>query len=191
MAETQNESIAATYAKALLATTEKAGVTATVLTELESLVRDVLGHQPKFTEALASPRIASEQKLQLIDHACGGRMSSELVRFLKVVARQGRFALMPAIAASYRKQVNDQAGRAEVTVVTAAAMTDDLLDRVKQTLESHLKRPIDLQTEINDALIGGMVVRVGDTVYDASIAGKLNRMRKTEVKNTAAKLQKS
>ena len=81
MAESQNESIAATYAKALLATTEKSGETAGVLAELESLARDVLAHQPRFAEALSSPRIGDDEKLGLIDRTLGGRVSPTLLKF--------------------------------------------------------------------------------------------------------------
>jgi len=189
--ETQQESVAATYAKALLGTTEKLGTTASVLDEMESLVSDVLTAQPKFQQALASPRLATEDKVALLDRTLSGRVSSELLRFLKVVAKHGRFGALPAIAKSFRRQVNELAGRVQVSVTTAAPLDGEMRDRVAQTLESRLGKPVDLKAEVDDSLIGGMVVRVGDTVYDASVAGRLNRLRQTAIKNTAARLQRA
>lgn len=191
MAETQHESIAATYAKALLATTEKSGATAAVLADLESLVGDVLDAQPRFTAALSSPRLATGDKIGLIDRVLGGRVSADLLRFVKVVARHGRFAALPAIAKSFRKQVNDLAGRTEVIVTTAQPLADDLRARLASALEGRLGKQVDLRTEIDRSLIGGMVVRVGDTVYDASLSNRLDRLRQAAIKNTAARLQRA
>lgn len=191
MADTQHESIAATYAKALLGTTEKSGETANVLGELESLARDVVAGQPRFTKALSSPRLANDQKLALLDRTLGGRVSPTLLKFLKVVARHGRFNAVQQIAKSYRNQVNEKLGRAAVTVTTAQPLDDDLRARVMQAVEARLGKQVDLQTEVDGSLIGGMVVRVGDTVFDASIANRLDRIRKTAIKNTAARLQRT
>lgn len=185
----QHESVAAAYAKALLATTEKSGSTADVLSDLESLVRDVLDQQPKFAAALASPRLSTEEKLGLIDKVFGGRLSPELLRFVKVVARHERLAALPAISRTYRRLVNDALGRAAVTVITAEPLAADLRSQVTATLEARLGKPIDLTTQTDPSLLGGMVVRVGDTVYDASVAGRLDRQRRGAIKNSARRLQ--
>ena len=191
MAETQNESIGATYAKALLATSEKSGETADVLTDLEALVRDVLASQPRFAEALSSPRISNEEKLAMIDRTLGGRVPPTLLKFLKVVARHGRFNVLPAIAARYRNQVNELAGRAAVTIITAEPMDAGIRSQVEQTVQQRLGKPIDMRAEVDESLIGGIVVRVGDTVFDGSIANRLERLRQTAIRNTAAKLQRT
>jgi F-type H+-transporting ATPase subunit delta len=191
MADTHHESIAATYAKALLATTEKSGGTADVLGDLESLVSDVFAGQSRFTDALSSPRLAVEEKLGLIDRTLGGRISPTLLNFLKVIAQHDRFGALATIAKSYRHQVNDMSGRAEVTVTTAQPLDADLRERVIQTLEARLGKQIDLRSEVDESLIGGIVVRVGDAVFDASVLNRLDRMRQTAIKNTASRLQKA
>ena len=189
MAETQNESIAATYAKALLATSEKTGETADVLADLESLVRDVLATQPRFAEALSSPRIGEDEKRALIDRTLGGRVSPTLLKFLKVVAQHQRFNVLPAVAQGFRKQVNELAGRAEVTVTSAQPLDETLRAQVTQAVQQRLGRQVDLRTQVDESLIGGIVVRVGDTVFDGSIANRLDRLRQTAIKNTAARFQ--
>ena len=191
MADTQQQSIAATYAKALLATTEKSAATDGALDQLQSLVRDVMESQPRFVAALSSPRLATDEKVGLIDRTLGGRVMPTVLNFLKVVARHGRFGMLPAIVRSYRKLVNEKAGRAEVLVRTATPLPDDLRGNVVAALESRLGKQIDLQTEIDPSLIGGMVIRVGDTVFDGSIANRLERLRQTAIKNTAARLQRA
>ena len=191
MASTQNESIGATYAKALLATSEKSGETAGLLSELESLVADVLTQQPRFADALSSPRLSKDEKLSLIDRTLGGRVSPTLLKFLKVVATHGRFNALPAIAESFRHQVNERSGRAAVTVTTAQPLDGDLRGQVEQAVAKRLGKEVDLRTQVDESILGGIIVRVGDTVFDASIANRLDRIRRTAIKNTAAKLQRT
>ena len=199
MAETSNtheapdagqQAVAAAYAKALLAATEKSGNTAKVLEDFEALVRDVLAKQPRFADALASPRLAIDDKLRMIDSVLGGRVAKELLNFLKVVAKHERLAALQEISRKYRGLFNDAYNRVRVIVTTAEPLTSELRTRVAGAMKSKLGREVDLALEIDPSVLGGMVVRVGDTVYDSSLANRLDRQRQATIKNSIARLQK-
>ncbi len=177
------------YAKALLGATEKAGNTTTVLAELDSLVDDVLARLPNIKAAWTSPRIGHRDKELMLDKAFAGRMSRELLNFLKVVSKHGRMECLAAIRRAARDQFNALRGRVEVTVRTADALDGQSQTLVRSRLEAALQRDVDLALQVDPQLIGGIVVRVGDTVYDGSVANQLKRMRAETLERTAGKVR--
>jgi len=165
------------YAKALLGATENAGNTETVVSELDSVVDDVLPAIPHLEATLASPRVPLEAKTSLLDRAFGGKMSSQLLNLLKVLCRRGRFACVYAIRQAVRQQYNTLRGRVEVVVKSAHVMEDDAIAAVRTQLEASLGCEVDLQLSIDPELIGGLVLKIGDTVYDGSVVNRLSMLR--------------
>jgi len=179
--DTGQQQLGAIYAKALLGATESAGSTDDVVEQFQSLANDVLVQLPKLADVLASPRIAHEEKEKILDQAFVGKMDGTLLRFLKVVSRHGRLDCIQAISAQLRSQYNDLRGIVEVVVQTATSLEPSLLDLIQQRLESSLGKKVKLRTETDESLIGGIVVRDGDTVYDGSVANQLARLESDAV----------
>lgn len=165
------------YAKALLGSTQKAGNTDLVLSEIESMLDDVLSKLPDFQAMLSSPRIPLDVKTAMLDRAFGQQMSATLLVFLKILCRRGRFDCVPAIAHSLRQQVNELQGRVEVLVKSAEPLSAEMLERTANRLRQVLGSDVELKIELDPELIGGLVIRVGDTVYDGSLANRLERLR--------------
>src|SRR5687767_2595441 len=164
------------YAKALLGAAEKARQTDDVLAQLTSLIDDVLDKLPDFDEALRTPRISHEAKVALLDRVFGRKMSPLLLNFLKVVSQHERLDCLRAIEQAARKLFNQLRHRVEVTVQTAAPISNQLQFTIASRLKGLMKRDVVLTSEVEPDLLGGLVVRVGDTVYDGSLAGKLKTM---------------
>jgi F-type H+-transporting ATPase subunit delta len=175
------EHVGAVYAKALLGAAVAPGQAAAVVEELDSFVSDVLDRLPVFEATLASPRVPAEAKLALLDKGLGGRMSDTLLTFLKVVCRHQRFDCMRAIRRAAWHLQNEWEGRVDVLVRTPAPLSAELRGLVTRRLESLLGKQVNLVVQEDESLIGGMVVRVGDVVYDASVANELNRLRESAV----------
>jgi F-type H+-transporting ATPase subunit delta len=178
------QQIGKVYAEALLGAAEKAGNVETVREEFASLVEDVLKRLPKLDAVLQSPRIDHEEKSRILDSAFKGRMSKDLLNFLKVVSRHGRLELLRAIQRAFQKLYNERAGSVEVLVRTAEPLGDDLYSRIADRLRASLGREPVLNVQVDPELIGGVVIRIGDTVYDGSVARQLVRLRD----ETAAKI---
>ena len=179
------------YAKALLGASEKAGQTDRVLEELDSLVADVLDKLPDFEEALRTPRIGPEEKIQLITRVFGSRVSPLLLNFLKVAAQHERLDTLRAIQRAARKIHNEMRNRIEVLVETAAPISNQLRSSITTRLSQMLRREVVLTAEINPDLLGGLLVRVGDTIYDGSLRGKLKAMEAVTLDHATQTIRQS
>jgi len=185
MADNENHSgfnagqqyLAKIYAKAFLGVTEKAGSTESAVEELDSFLLDVLNKLPNFEALLCSPRVTHEEKERILDRSFAGKMSTPVLNFLKVVSRHGRLDCLRSIVRSVHQLLDHLRGRIEVLITTAAPMPPDVLMSVESRLAVALGKSISLTSRIDPALLGGFVVRVGDTVYDGSVSNRLNRMR--------------
>jgi len=178
--ESGQEHLGAVYAKALLGAAALAG-RAAVVDELDSFVDDVLDRLPSLEATLGSPRVPADAKLTLLDKGLSGRMSGTLLTFLKVVCRHGRFNCLRAVRQAARQQWNELEGRVDVQVRTPQPLNADTCQLVTRRLEALLGKRVNLSVREDESLIGGMVVRVGDMVYDASVANELRRVRESAV----------
>ena len=171
------EQIGAVYAKALLAATEPSGNSQGILNEFESLVTDVLEQLPDFEAVLASPRVIVDEKIRILDRAFASRMSQQLLTFLKVVSRHERLDCLREIYHSARHIYNENKGVTGVKVSSAEPIGPDLAGSIENVLRGVMHSEISVEYEVDPALIGGMVVRAGDTVYDGSVVNQLEHLR--------------
>ncbi len=190
-ADASRQHLGNVYAKALLAAAEKAGVAEQVVEELEAIVSDVLAKLPQLDELMRSPRLTHEERLPILDKAFGGQVSPTTLTFLNVVSRHGRLDCLRAIARAARKQLNAARGRVEVIVETAYPLNNHVLARISERLSAMLGSQVMLSTQVNEDLLGGLVVRVGDTVYDASLAAQLKRLQQVTLDKTKQIIRES
>ncbi len=183
------EHIADVYAKALLGAAESAGFTRAVLEEFNSLISDVLGRFPRLERILASTLVSSEEKVGVIERLFGGRASPTFVNFLKVVARHGRLDCLRVIHRRLGVLYDELRGRVRVTVATAAPVNDALATRIAESLRSVLGAEPVVDQAVDPELIGGVVIRVDDTVYDGSIANQLQIVRQQMIDRSVHEIQ--
>lgn len=177
------------YAKALLGVTESAGCTEAVISEFDSLIVDVLAKLPNIEAVLVSARVPHADKERMLDKVFRGKMSSQLLTFLKVVSKHGRMDCLRSISKSFHRLNDELRGRVVVYLKTADVIGQDLLKTIAETLNKKLGMQVQLHTTIDPELIGGMVVRVGDTVFDGSVANQLNRFREESLQSTSQTLR--
>lgn len=188
---TDQQYIAGVYAKSLIDAAEKAGNTEEVLEQLDSFVVDVLGGIPKMAAAFDSIRVSEADKSKLIDSSIGGKADKTLVHFLKVLNRHGRLDCIRAINRSAKIQFNELKGRVEAFVTVADDLSESLEGEIKQKLKTMLGKEVILNVSKDSAIIGGMIVKVGDTVYDSSVANQLQQLRETTMDRTMQKVRSS
>jgi len=191
LADAGRQHLGTVYAKALLGAAGKSGQANEIVEELEALVSDVLDKLPQLDELMKTPRLTPEERLPIIDRAFGGKLSPTLLTFLKVVSNHGRLDCLRAIARSARKQLNAAQGRIEVIVETAHPLSNTIRDRLIARLSALLGQQVMVTTRLNQDLLGGLVVRVGDTVYDASLASRLKRMEQVTLDHTKQTIRQS
>ena len=183
------EHVAAVYAEAFLGAAERAGLTESLLAELDSLVADVLDRFPQFEQILASGLLSHEEKVVILDRTLGAQASPLLLNFLKVVSRHGRLDCLRAIHRQAHELYNRMRGRVVVRVSTASPLSGELADRIAASLRGLLDGEPILEQVVDPDLIGGVVIRVGDTVYDGSVATQLEGVRQRMIQRTAHEIQ--
>ena len=183
------QQIAATYAKALLGAAENEGKTSEVVAELDSLVSSVLDAFPKFEAVMSSALVSPEDKVNLIDRVFGQRVSPLMVKFLKVVARHDRLELLRAIHVEIHKGYDDLRGRVPVHLLTATAVSGELAKELVKTLRGMVGGEPEIEAEVDPGLIAGLVVRVGDTVYDGSVARQLRQVHEQMINRSIHEIQ--
>jgi F-type H+-transporting ATPase subunit delta len=189
--DSSRQRLGAVYAKGLLRAAEGQRVTDRVLAELDSLVDDVLNRLEKFERFLASPRIRVEEKTRILDLVFATRMTPLFLKFLKVVARHGRLDCLREIRSAAQRLYTEMLGRVEVTVRTATPLGGPLRTQIEARLVAALGKPVDLRCEVKPELLGGIQVRVGDTVYDGSLDSRLDKMQADTVSRTAQLIRES
>jgi F-type H+-transporting ATPase subunit delta len=188
-ADVAGQQVAAMYAKALLGATEKAGATEAVLDELSAIVTQALDPNPKFEAVIGSGFIDHEDKVAMIDRVFRGRVSPLLLNFLKVVSRHGRLDLVRAIQQAAVKNLDELRGRVMVEVRTAAPLEDAEARHIADEMQKKTGLETRLVVREDPSLIGGVVLRVGDTVYDGSVATQLKRVRSAMINRSVHEIQ--
>ncbi len=167
------------YAEALVNVAGARGALEEVATNYYSLVYDIFPAVPGLEQALYGASLGKRAKDELITRVLEGRASPVFVDFLKVLNRKDRLGLLRVIGIACRELLDERAGRVRVLVETAAPLSDEQQERLRQTLaEAHGIVPVLVVRE-NPDLLGGMVVHVGDKVFDTSVRSKLTTLRNT------------
>jgi F-type H+-transporting ATPase subunit delta len=146
-----------------------------VVDQLRQFEQSVREHSV-LREVFSSPRISHLEKTKVIDRLLGQRVHPVLLRFLKVAAQRGRLGFLTEISQAATEMRDEAMGRVVAAVRTATPLSDKLRIEVKESIGRLIGKEVVLRESVDPELLGGIVVRVGDTVYDSSIAGKLSRM---------------
>ncbi len=168
--------IARVYAQAILDAADAAGCRAEVIDELGCFVRDVLPAVPRAAAVFASPQVSVEQKEALVNRVAGGRLRPTTLHALCVLARHDRLGIVAAVAAATRLLDDERAGRRQATFTTAMPLASEEQDRIVAEVAGVVGSTLAPSFVVNPDIIGGLVVRIGDTVYDQSIATGLSRL---------------
>ena len=170
------ERIARVYAQAIIEAADGKNCRDEVIAELEQFVHEVLPKVPRARQVFDSPRVSVEQKDALIDRFAAGRLRPTTVHALHVLARHGRLGIIAEVVAAARRVAEEMAGRRQATFTTAVPLAAEEQRRLVSDVEQAVGGSLAVSFAIDPELIGGLVVRIGDTVYDQSIATGLARL---------------
>jgi F-type H+-transporting ATPase subunit delta len=188
--DTDQQRIGEIYARSLLAIGQQTGQVDQLLEQLESFTA-ALAKLPSFRALLESPRIGFEQKAAIIDRALGARATPHFRNFIKVLARHDRMPCLAAVGIAAKKLDNEYRGRVGVTLITAEPIDDEIRQYATARLTQTLGKEIELSARTDPSIIGGAVVRVGDTVYDGSAKNQLRRARAAAVQRAYQEIRDS
>lgn len=174
--------ISKTYGDALFELAVEESKVDVLLDEIQQL-QVILKENEDFGKMMTHPKIIKEEKLQIAENVFKGRVSDELLGFLLIVISKDRYQEIDEILEYFVTEVKKYKGIGVATVTTAAPLKEEQCKKIEQKLlDTTEYKAMEMHYQIDTALIGGMVIRIGDRVVDSSISTKLNELQKDLLK---------
>jgi F-type H+-transporting ATPase subunit delta len=167
--------VARRYATALYEEAQATGV----LEEVDEdvlMLRESLQSNDELARFFDSPVIPQEKKDTIVQTLLGDRVNELLVRFLRLLIEKDRETMTKAVLDAYQSLRDEQRDIVDAYVTTARPLAEEDRDTVVETLEAQTGKTVRLHTKENPDLIGGLIIRIGDRVFDGSVRNKLSNL---------------
>jgi len=163
--------VARNYAEALFALGDDYG-------EVLDGVAGAIQADLRIATVLESPRVSKAAKSQILERALEGEVPREFVRFLQAVVRRGRQGLLPEIAQEYQVLLDAKLNRVHAGVTLATEPDSRTQNQVVERLTEALGREVRAYFRSDPRILGGVVVRVGDRIFDGSVRRRLTAIQR-------------
>ena len=175
---------AARYARALLDVAIKESDPAQVAEDLAEFAALVSGNAD-LHGALTNPVVPASAKQRLVNELVTRQgLKPPVSKLLLMLAERDRMGLLPDLVDVYRERLMDHEGVIRAEVTSATEISVERAEQLKQRLASATGRTVTMTTKVDPSLIGGVVARIGSTVYDGSVATQLEKMREKLLQGT-------
>lgn len=174
----RDETVARNYAETLFELARRQDA----VREFESginAVAELIAANPRVREFIETPRIGSDAKKKVLGETLEGRVPKHLVNFVKVVIDKRRQRLLRSIASEFQGLVDEHAGRTHVDVTVARSLPGPELDQIAEGLSRALGKTVIPHLRVRPDILGGIVVRTGDRIFDGSVRRQIENMRRT------------
>jgi F-type H+-transporting ATPase subunit delta len=151
--------------------------------EIDAWSRRLQAVQAVLTEerarrVLSNPTIPPAQRLQVVDGLASSALGKEGLNLAKLLVASRRVAAVDGIVEEFGRLADEAAGRVRATATTAVELSPADTRRISNELTERLGKEVVLEVRVDPAIVGGMVLQFGDRVIDASVAGRLQRLRR-------------
>jgi F-type H+-transporting ATPase subunit delta len=170
------EEIARVYADALFAVAKEKG-SLDVIREQLGAFADALHEHRELAVFLFSPYFSSAEKLDGLSRAISDA-DPELINFLELLTDKHRMPAIFRIRSRFEELWAEENRRLEVRLVSAVELDPKVVEELGKEIERRTGRTVDVESQVDDRILGGMVLQVGNIVLDASIRNKLEKLRK-------------
>ena len=171
-----DSTIGRNYAETLLVLAKRTGdeeTWGTLIEDLGAAIRD----NPMLKTFLESPKIAASQKIEIVERALGKRVPPLFLRFVETVISKRRQMLIPAIAVEYRALIDESEDRVHANVTLARDPGEAEREALGKQLSRLFGKRVVAHINLNPAILGGLIVKVGDTVMDGSVRRRLGTLK--------------
>jgi F-type H+-transporting ATPase subunit delta len=172
--------IARNYAETLLELARRSGGDEAIDAYGKALdeVGELLRREPRVRDFLETPRLSSDDRKRAVRAAFEGRVPEPFLRFLLVVIEKRRQALLGEIAREYGHLVDELRGRVRASVSLAREAEPKLRQEIVDALQKRIGRTVVATFAVDPALVGGVMIRVGDELYDGSLRRRISGLRR-------------
>ena len=172
----QRHPVAQAYARALMEVGSARGEAELYGDQLDALT-EAVESEASFKVFLESPKIRRGDKKEALERALQGKVSDPVLNLVRILIDRNRQALIEDIAQAYREQIDEVAGRVNVTITSAVELSAEVTDALKAAIEKKLNKEV-VSTELVDAgLLSGVTIQIGDLVVDGSLRTQLRKVR--------------
>lgn len=169
--------IAQRYAKALVQLGAESGSVDTFNAEL-TRINETLDANRNLSALFGNPAYGADAKKEILrDVAAKLEISRTVGNFLQLLLDRNRMVCLPQIAASYAKLADELSGIVRPVVTSGMALADQQIADIRAALEKSTGKKVELTVQVDPSLIGGVVTKIGDRVFDGSIKTQLNRIQ--------------
>lgn len=169
--------VAKRYAKALFDLAREQNAVGEVETQLNLLV-NAIDHDGDFRAFLAAPGIPAAKKIEAVKASFAGQLLPIVLNTVGLLVERGRHNDLPGVLNAYLTIAGDALGRVDAYVTSAQPMTLGDKDKLANKFGALLSKTVRVHNETDASLLGGLTVRIGDTLYDGSLRNKLERLEK-------------
>jgi F-type H+-transporting ATPase subunit delta len=168
--------VARRYALALYQEAEAQGAVDRIDDDVQAL-RETLDGSRELVALFESPVVARERKEAVVRRLFDGKLGDLTLRFVGLLFEKEREDLLPAVVRAYGALRDDRLGLVEAHVRTARPLGYEEAQELEQALARRTGKQVRLRMEVDPALLGGLVVRIGDRVFDRSVRHQLKTLR--------------
>lgn len=179
--------VARVYAQALLGLADRQGEVDETLEQLEQL-SSLMDEAPALENFLGTPLVQEESRKAALEKLFRGRASDLLVDTLQVMNRKGRLGLIRALVVAYRAEYEELKGRIDVRVTTAVPLSDSLRQHLRVATSEVTGKEAQLVEKVDQSILGGMILRIGDQKIDTSIAKEIRQLNEQMVERASREL---
>ena len=168
--------VASRYAKALIDLSVQQNNLEVILNDMKNFLSTLkLNHQ--IETILKSPVIIGDDKIAILKKIFEKSFHKNTIRFFEIVVRKNRAYFLHTIANVFIEQYNKLNNIMQASVKTAQPVDQKLIDEITQFISTYSGKKIELKSSVDPKLIGGLVIQIEDKLFDASISGKLNKIK--------------
>jgi F-type H+-transporting ATPase subunit delta len=179
-----NKTAAIRYARALLDVAVKEQANLEQIENELSQFADLFKQYPLLEKVLLNPAVPVPRKRAAVaDLLAQAKFTPIVTKLLALLADRDRLVLVPDLLAAYRDRLLEHRGVVRAEVTTASTLDPGRADAIRQGLAALTGRTVQLATKIDPSIVGGLIARIGSTVYDGSVTRQLARMRQKLVEN--------
>ncbi len=166
------------YATALFQAVQESETTdaATVLQELTGIQQSMV-EIPTFQQFFHSPVIGDDEKKKFITDSFKGKLSSEVYYFLLILVDKGREKYFNDMVGTFHQLTQVLHNRVKAVAVTAVPMSEEAQDKLAASLSTMSGKEVTVENQVDQSLVGGVVVRMGDRVIDGSVRNRLSLLK--------------
>ena len=135
-----------------------------------------VAQQPSVVKLLSSPSFTAQQQATALIEICGDALDERGQNFLTVLSENHRLQLLPEISLQFDILKANREKAVDVELVAAHELDAELQQKLSDALSAKLERKVNMQVSLDKSLLGGAVIRAGDTVIDGSIRGRLAKL---------------